>query len=62
MTEFAPTHWEARLAEAVAKNQQSKAIRRAERAEFKRRRDYGLAQRHAAKLARNRNQPPKETS
>lgn len=51
---FAPTDWEARLAEAVAKNQQRRAQQRAERAEKAERRNYGLAQRHARKLARNR--------
>lgn len=54
MTELEPTDWQGRLAEAVAKNQQTKALKRAERAAFAQRRNYGLAQRHGRKLARNR--------
>jgi hypothetical protein len=54
VTTFEPTDWETRLAEAVAKNRQQKTVKRAERAEFQRRRNHGLAKRHAKKLYDNR--------
>ncbi|MET8150240.1 hypothetical protein ACIBSW_13115 [Actinoplanes sp. NPDC049668] len=50
-----PIDWEARLRAAVEETLRKRAQRRDERAEFKRRRDYGLQQRHAAKLARQQN-------
>lgn len=58
-TTFEPTDWEARLAEQMAGYALRQAARKAERDEFKRRRDYGLTQRHARKTARNQqeNQP-----
>lgn len=52
MTEFEPIDWEGRLRAAVEETLRKRAQRRAERVETKRRRDYGLQQRHAAKLAR----------
>jgi hypothetical protein len=50
MTTFEPTPWEERLREATERNRQEKALKTAERAQFKRRRDYGLAARHREKL------------
>jgi len=54
MTEFEPTDWQARLAERTAAYLAQRDRRKAERQEFQRRRAYGLAQRHAQKLALNR--------
>lgn len=51
---FIAVDWQRRLQAAVEQTIARRVARRAERAEFKRRRDYGLQQRHARKLARNR--------
>lgn len=56
MTVIEPTDWEARLSEATSGYIRRQAARRAEHEEFKRRRDYGLIQRHARKAAHNRRQ------
>jgi hypothetical protein len=56
VTTFEPTDWEARLSEATSAYIARQAARKAERQEFKRRRDYGLTQRHARKTAHNRRQ------
>ena len=55
--------WEARLKTAVEKTLAARAARKAEREEFKRRRDYGLQQRHGRKTARLRREsltPPQD--
>lgn len=52
---YSDEEWEKRLRAAVAETLRKRQQRRAERAEFKRRRDHGLAARHSAKLARTRN-------
>lgn len=44
--------WDARLRDAVAATLAARAARKAERQEFKRRRNFGLVQRYAAKTAR----------
>jgi hypothetical protein len=49
MTEFEPVDWKARLDARLTDHVKRQAARRAERAEFARRRDYGLKQRYAAK-------------
>lgn len=54
MTEQEAAEWQERLAAMVARNIQRKAIRKAERAEFARRRAHGKARGHQEKLARNR--------
>ncbi|MEV6847626.1 hypothetical protein [Actinoplanes sp. NPDC051411] len=51
---YTDEEWQQRLTEAVKQTLAARQARRDERAEFKRRRDYGLAQRHARKAARNR--------
>jgi len=56
-----PTDWEKRLKIAVEKTLAARDARRTKRAEFKRRRDWGLAQRHAQKLARNRRAEQEKT-
>lgn len=53
MTDIEPVDWEARLRAATEKTLAERERRRNERAAFKARRDHGLAQRHARKLARN---------
>lgn len=50
--------WEQRLRDAVEETLRAKAKRKAERAEFKRRRDWGLTQRYARKTARNQEETP----
>jgi len=54
MTEIPPIDWKARLEASQAAYVKRQEARKAERAEFKRRRDAGLRVRHAAKFARNR--------
>lgn len=49
-----PIDWDERLRAAVEATLRKRAAKRAERAEFKRRRDYGLVQRYALKTARIR--------
>lgn len=51
VTTFEPTDWEARLKAAVDKIMRERARKAEERAEFARRRAYGLIQRHARKEA-----------
>lgn len=60
MTEFEPTDWEARLKAAVEKTLRERERKKEERAEFARRRAYGLVQRHGAKLARLRREQREE--
>lgn len=50
---YSDEEWQQRLARAVEETLRRKAARRAERTEFKTRRDFGLVQRHAQKLNRN---------
>lgn len=54
---FEPYDWQRSLSAAVAAHAEKTARRQAERAELKRRRDYGLARRHANKLNRNATSP-----
>lgn len=54
MTETEQQEWQERLADMARQAIAKKQAKRAERAEFKRRRTLGLKQRHAQKLARNR--------
>lgn len=56
MTVIEPTDWEARLSEATSGYIRRQQSRKAEREETRRRRDYGLTQRHARKAAHNRRQ------
>lgn len=53
MTEIEPIDWDRRLREATAETLRKKAERREERESKTARRDAGLKQRHARKLARN---------
>lgn len=52
-----PIDWDARLGAQVAAHAAKTAARRNEREEFKRRRNYGLRARYAAKAARNNEEP-----
>lgn len=53
MTEEIP-EWQKRLDERMAAFMARKAAQKAERAQLKRARDWGLRRRHATKRARNR--------
>lgn len=54
MVVIEPIDWEARLKAAVEKTLRDRDAKRAERAMFAERRNYGLVQRHNTKLARIR--------
>jgi hypothetical protein len=58
MSDIEPIDWDARLQAAVEETLRKRAQRKAERLEFKRRRDYGLKARYAAKEARNQKEKP----
>jgi hypothetical protein len=51
---YSNAEFQERLRAAVAETLRRCAARKAERQAFKKARDHGLTQRHAAKLARNR--------
>lgn len=54
MTDAEAEEWQRHLAAAVEKTLAARAARKAEREEFKTRRDFGKARYHREKLARNR--------
>jgi hypothetical protein len=56
-----PIDWDARLREAVAQTIAARDRRRNERVELRRRRDWGLQQRYAAKEKRVANTGPSDT-
>lgn len=56
MTETEQREWLAELTAIVERATRKREQRQAERQELKRRRNYGLAQRHARKTAHNRRQ------
>lgn len=57
-TPFEPVDWKARLNQRMAEHARKTAAKKNEREARTKARNYGLTQRHATKLARNRGDKP----